>query len=286
MDEPLYYVDGDVIPAEEATVPVNDRGFKYGDAAFETVRVYGGEPFAWDRHVDRLRHTCELLAFDPGYGEAELRAALDETLEENGLTEAYVRLSLTRGTHAGKLTPPSDATPRLVIIVSELPRGGHEGTSVWDGPASVDVVDTIRVPDESIPAAAKTHNYLNGILAREETDADETIMLDRRGNVTEGATSNVFICRDGTLKTPSLDGPVLPGITREVVFEIADRLEISVESETLSVSDLRRADEAFLTNSTWEVRPIARIGDVEMGPTPTTDDVMDAFDAAVESACY
>ncbi|WP_276282826.1 aminotransferase class IV [Halorussus caseinilyticus] len=283
MSELLYYVDGEIVPASEATVSVNDRGFKYGDAAFETLRAYDGDPFEWDRHYDRLQRTCDLLGIDHDYGSADLRQAIRETLEANGFSESYVRLSVTRGVHSGKLSPPADSSPTLVILVSELPRSGRKGEPVWDGPAEVETVETTRIPDSAVPSAAKTHNYLNGILARSESDADETLMLDQAGNVTEGATSNLFFCTDGVLKTPSLDGPVLPGITREVVLELAEERGIEVETDSYTPDDLRDADDAFLTNTTWEVRPVSSLDGQQFERSATTETIRDAFDARVES---
>lgn len=286
MDEPIFYVDGELCPESEATVSVQDRGFKYGDAAFETLRAYGGEPFAWERHFDRLTRTCELLGFDHGFDSSDLRSAVDETLAANDFSEAYVRLSVTRGSHGGKLTPPSNPDPTVVVIVSELPRGGREGTDVWDEPARTEVVDTVRIPDESIPSAAKTHNYLQGILARLETDADEALLVDSEGFLTEGATSNLFFCVDGALVTPSLDGPVLPGITRAVVLELADELGIAVETGRYTPEDLYQADEAFFTNSTWEIRPISQVGETDLRVGPITEQLAEAFDARVEDRHY
>ena len=193
---------------------------------------------------------------------------------------------MTRGSHTGKLTPPSNPDPTVVLLVSELPRSGADGTEVWDGPATAEKVDTVRIPNESIPSAAKTHNYLQGILARRETDADEAIMLDSEGFLTEGATSNLFFCVDGTLKTPSLEGPILPGITRAVVLELADEEGVPVETGQYTPEDLNRADEAFLTNSTWEIRPLSRVGETELGAGPTTERLAAAFDARVEDAHY
>jgi len=301
-EELLYHVDGDLVAASEATVNVRDRGFLYGDAAFETMRAYGGEVFEWDAHMDRLAGTCEVLGLEHGLSTAALRERVGETLAANDLQEAYVRLSITRGVQPGKLTPDTDVDPTVVVIVSELPRGGRGGGPVWDGPATLQTVKTKRVPDASIPARAKTHNYLNGILARLElrvSDADEAVMVDSEGQVAEGATSNLCFVRDNALRTPSLDGPVLPGITRRVVLELAREEGIPVEEGSYTPEEIRRADEVFLTNSTWELRPVGtvdglsigedRTGDGEGAGTaagPVTTLLSRLFDARVEAACY
>lgn len=288
-DDRLYHVDGDLVPASEATVSVDDRGFRYGDAAFETLRAYGGTIFAWDRHVDRLERTCEALSLDHGLSSADLRDRIDRTLAANDLADAYVRLSITRGVQPGKLTPDPAVDPTVVIYVSPLPRGGTEGTPVWDGPATVRTVETRRIPDAAIPAGAKTHNYLNGILARAElrgTDADEALLCDRDGAVAEGATSNLFFVRDGRLFTPSTDGPVLPGITRALVLELAAAAGIETRTGRYDPADVRDADEAFLTNRTWELRPIDALDDAPIGGGPITDRLARRYDERVERTCY
>jgi branched-chain amino acid aminotransferase len=287
-DDRTYHVDGDLVPAREATVSVDDRGFRYGDAAFETLRAYGGTVFAWDAHVERLERTCELLSLEHGLAAADLQARIDETLAANDLADAYVRLSITRGVQPGKLTPDPEVDPTVVVYVKPLPRGGLEGEPVWDGPATVQTVETRRVPDEAIPAAAKTHNYLNGILARAELEdgADEALMCDLEGHVSEGATSNLFFVRDGELFTPTIDGPVLPGITREIVLELAAEDGTPTREGRYELADVLEADEAFLTNRTWELRPIATLDGREIGGGPITERLSRLYDERVERLCY
>ena len=267
-DDLVYHVDGELVPAKEASVSVDDRGFRYGDAAFETMRAYGGEVFQWDAHMDRLRETCEVLKLDHGIATDDLHRRIDDTLAANDLADAYVRLSITRGVQPGKLTPDESVDPTVVVIVKPLPRGGSDGRPVWEGPATLQTVKTKRVPDSAIPAHAKTHNYLNGVLARLElrvSAADEAIMVDTDGHVAEGATSNLFFVRDNALRTPSLDGPVLPGITRRVVLDIAADEGLPVESGQYTPDDVRNADEVFVTNSTWEIRPVDVVDGIRIG---------------------
>ncbi|WP_410765470.1 aminotransferase class IV [Haloferax sp. DFSO60] len=289
MSDLQYYVDGEFSPADEASIPVTDRGFLYGDAAFETLRAYGGEVFHWDAHAERLAETCDVLGLDHGLSEGELKERIDATLAENDLDEAYVRLSITRGTQAGRLTPADVVEPRVVVIVEPLARGGRDSESVWDGPATVQTVKTRRVPDRAVPARAKTHNYLNGILARLElrvTGADEALMLDSEGYVTEGATSNLFFVHDNALCTPSLDGPVLPGITRRVVLDLARDEGIPIRERRFTPDDVREGDEAFLTNSTWELRPIETVDGIGIGGGPVTTLLSRLYDEYVETRHY
>ena len=263
-----YHVDGELVAREDATVSVEDRGFRYGDAAFETMRVYGGRVFEWERHRARLGRTCETLGMSDAVPD-DLDTRVAETLAANDLQEAYCRVSVTRGVQPGKLTPAPAVDPTVVVAVSELPEGGVGGGKSWTDPAVVESVETRRIPDECLPADAKTHNYLNGILARLELRrassggdatgaADEALLCDTDGYVAEGASSNLFFVADGTLHTPEV-GAILPGITREVVLELASEESFPVERGRYTLEDVRRADEAFLTNSTWELRPMASV---------------------------
>ena len=293
MSDYSYHVDGEIVPAENATVGVRDRGFMYGDAAFETLRAYGGAVFAWDAHEARLRNTCDLLGFAEAVPD-DLRERVRATLDANDLDDAYVRLSVTRGVQPGKLTPDPDVDPTVVVMVKDLPRGGVEGTTPWDDPAVVQTVKTRRTPDAASPAAAKTHNYLNGIrarleLRRAETDAfraDEALLRTFDDAVAEGATSNVFFVDSGVLKTPSEDCDILPGVTRDVVMDLAREEEFPVEPGRYEVADLRDADEAFLTNTTWEIRPIDSVDGIEIGTGPMTKLLSRLFDERVERRHY
>jgi branched-chain amino acid aminotransferase len=283
----LFHVDGELVPAEDATVSVRDRGFMYGDAGFETLRVYGGEIFEWDHHLRRLKETCKTLGFGSAFPAAEtLRERIDETLAANDLTDAYVRLSVTRGVQPGKLTPGEDVDPTVVVIVSELPQSGKSGTTVWDGPAVVESVETRKIPHEAIPASVKTHNYLNGILGRLEADgADEVLFESTEGFITEGATSNVFFVRDGTLCTPTTELPLLPGVTRAVVLDLAREADIPVETGRYDPAVFETAQSVFLTNSTWEIRPVSALSEWTFEPGQVTRELRELFDERVES-CY
>lgn len=271
MTVPVYHVDGDLLPAGEATVSVEDRGFLYGDAAFETLRAYGGSVFAWDAHHERLKNTCASLGMEdavPG----NLSERVRETLATNDFEDAYLRVSVTRGVQPGKLTPRPEVDSTVVVIAKPLPRGGLDGESVWEDPATVGTVDTRRVDSAAIPANAKTHNYLNGILARLELDpeADEALLLDADGAVAEGATSNLFFVEDGTLKTPNTEGDLLPGVTRSVVLDLASDESFPLEEGRYDLDTVRRADEVFLTNTTWEVRPVTELDGRSLTVGPIT----------------
>jgi branched-chain amino acid aminotransferase len=287
-----YHVNGELIDRASATVSVDDRGFRYGDGAFESCRVYGGEVFAWDRHVERLIRTCETLGMPEAVPE-DLAVRVAETLDANDFEDAYVRISITRGVQPGKLTPGEAVDPTVVVYVKPLPRGGIDGERVWDGPAVVQSVKTRRIPDNALPADAKTLNYLNGILARLELRRasnegyrpDEALMRNTDGYIAEGATSNLFFVDDGVVKTPEM-GSILPGITRELVIELADDEGFPVRTGRYTPEEVRNADEAFLTNSTWEIRPISTFDGIESGAGPLTALLQRLYDERIERRCY
>jgi branched-chain amino acid aminotransferase len=283
VSDPVYRVDGDLVPASEATVPVDDRGFQYGDAAFETLRAYGGSLFEWPAHRHRLARTCDRLGM-PDAVPDDAGDRVRATLAANEFDDAYLKLSVTRGVQPGTVTPAESVDPTVVVYAKPLPRGGVGSDPVWDGPARLRTVDTRRYPDDALPTDGKTHNYLNSVLARLElrgTDADEAVLCDADGAVASCATGNVFHVADGRLHTPAA-GPALPGVTRDVVLELAAEAGVEATTGTYAPADLRAADEVFVTNSTWEVRPVASVDGDPAGTGPVTRALADRFDERVE----
>lgn len=267
-DELLFHVDGDLVPASEATVPIRDRGLRYGDAARERIRVYGGEPFRWEAHADRLAGACDALGIDHGLTRTDLRERVRETLAANELDDALVQLSITRGDDAGGLTPDDDIDPTVLVTVDPLPPGGREGTPVWHASATLQTVKTRRIPDRAVPVSSTTHTRLDAVLARRElraTDADEAMMLDAEGNVAGGADSSLFFVSDNALRAPQSDGHGPATVTREVILDLAESEGFPVGEGQYAPDDVRRADEVFLVNASWEVRPVATVDGIDVG---------------------
>ncbi|WP_323674959.1 aminotransferase class IV [Halorubellus sp. PRR65] len=284
-----YHVDGELVERSEATVSVDDRGFQYGDGVFETMRVYGGTVFALDAHMDRLERSCDALGLDHGLDRRDLATRVHETLAANDLDDAYAKLSVTRGSQPGTVTPRPDVDPTVVVYAKPLPRGGLDGDPVWADPAVLQTVKARKPPRNALPPGAKTHNYLNSILAREElvAGADEALLRDQAGNVAEGATSNVFWVDDDGLHTPAADLDLLPGITRAYVLDLArEQAGVPVHTGEYAPAAVRDADECFLTNSTWELRPVASVDGIDVGGGPVTDLLSRLFDRLVESRHY
>jgi branched-chain amino acid aminotransferase len=292
-----YHVDGDLVPAGEATVSVHDRGFLYGDAVVETLRAYGGEVFRWDAHADRIDASAAALSIDHDHTLAELKRRVDATLAANSLDDAGIRLSITRGSDpssdagigVGASPLLDDPDPTVVVQATPLPRGGVDGDPVWDEPAALQTVKPRRIPDESVPARARTHNALDRVLARAElrvSDADEAVMLDADGHVVGGAGGPVFFLDGEALCTPSLEGPVVPGVLRAVVLDIADAEGIPVREGGFTPTDLREATEAVVATPAWGLRPVATVDGIGVGGGPATTLLRRVVDRRIERGHY
>jgi len=268
----LVYLNGSFVSKEQARVSIFDHGFLYGDGLFETMRAYEGKVFCLDRHLKRLLSAIRLLRMPISYGYRELEDAVYSTLRVNGLAEAYVRLTVWRGEGGRGLDPDSCVASNVAIIAREFipyPEGSYKR-----GFKAV-IVD-IRQNRLSPLSRLKSLNFLNNILARMEAKArgaDEGLMLNDKGHITEGTVCNLFLVLQRRLLTPSLGSGVLPGITREIILEIAKSQGIKTIETEISPSRLKAAEEAFLTNSLMEVMPLTSVDGKMIGtglPGPVT----------------
>jgi branched-chain amino acid aminotransferase len=281
-------VNGEILPAERARVSVLDNGFTFGDSVYEVLRTYGGRPFEVSRHLRRLRASADRLGFAVPGSDAELLDQMRALLARADGGESYVRIVVTRGVGDSSYDFDAVVGPTLVMIAKGLPpypeRHYSEGIRV----AAVGVRRNHRL---SLDPAIKSSNLLNNILAVREArarGAEEPILLNVEGCLAEGASTNVFLAKDGALRTPPLETGILAGITREVVIELAAGLGLPCRAETLRLEDLLGADEAFLSSTTREVVPIHAVDDRPLGdgrPGPLTRRVMDAFRAYAPAHC-
>jgi branched-chain amino acid aminotransferase len=278
-------VNGSVVPAEEARVSVLDNGFTFGDAVYETLRTYHGRPFELSRHLTRLRASAARLGFAIPLDDARLGQELDTLLDRAGNSESYIRLIVSRG--VGDISYHFDrvAGPTIVMVVKPLepfPEAAYrEGIAVA-------VVDIRRNHPSALDPAIKSCNLLNNILAVREAQArgaEEALLLNDRGDLAEGASTNVFVVTNGTIRTPPLAAGILAGITRDVLFGIFQDLGLPFREETMSLDALLTADEAFVTSSTREAMPIRSVNGRPVGdgnPGPVTQKVIAAFRAYAE----
>jgi branched-chain amino acid aminotransferase len=240
---------GRPLDPSEATVSVFDRGFLYGDSVYETLRTAGGHPVEMTRHLVRLRGSAAGIGLEIPFADDELRAAVAATHAATGNPDSYVRIIVTRGTGPLQLDPRVVTTPLLVVLVQELKL---PPPSLYEAGLAVRIVDVHKISARSLDPTLKTGNYLNSIQALRQAAAgaaEDAILCSPSGAVAEGASSNVFMVKDGALATPSLATGLLEGITRALVFRIADELGVPCREATIQPDELRAADEVFLTSS-------------------------------------
>jgi branched-chain amino acid aminotransferase len=253
-------MDGAFYPSSEAKISVFDHGLLYGDGIFEGICVYDGRIFRLDQHLRRLYESAKTIGLHIPLATEQFKTAIVETVKRNKLRDGYVRPVVTRGVGKLGLDPKNCEKPTVIIIPQNIE--SYPLLIAGRKPARAIVSSIRRTPSYSLPASAKTLNYLNNILAKQQASyagVDEAIMLDWRGFVSEGTGDNLFVLRSDVLLTPPLHSSVLGGITRQVVLEIAAALGIDAEERELTLHDLYNADEAFLVSTSLEIQPLIEI---------------------------
>ena len=285
------YVNGKIAPADQAVVPVYDHGFVYGEGVYETLRTYNRVPFLYDRHMRRLRQSAERLLLDVPFDDATLLEWMEQTIEAAGELsgvqgsprsddEAYIRILLTRG--VGDLTydPKSTPTPTTVIIVKPLE---PPAARVYNDGIRISLVDMLRNHPKSVNPIIKSNNLLNNALAMQaayRAGAEEALMCNYRGELTECSQANFFMVRGGAALTPTSNAGLLEGVTRAFIFELGKELGIDVRDEVLLPKDLATADEMFITSTTRELSPVVNVDGRIVGsgkPGPVTKKLLGLY---------
>lgn len=283
------WLNGALLPRSEASVPIDDRGFLYGAACFETLRAVGGAVFRLGRHLDRLEAGLRAMGVDPPPRNA-LEAAIAGTLEANALPEARVRLTVSAGTGGARPGLGPAGAPLVLVTAQPIPEAV--------APARALVARGVRVTADRPLPFAKTVNYLGPLLALEEArraGLDQALLLDLEDEVVEASTANLFAVLagedgDGLLVTPPLEAGALPGVTREAVLECARGLGLETAERRLPLAELLAAREALLANSIVGVQPLAELRDGERShhfeaPGPVTRALAAAYREAVAREC-
>lgn len=271
-------VNGRVYDQEHAVVSVFDHGFLYGEGVYETLRTFGGRPFLFARHMQRLRNSAGMLLLPVPLTDAEMNARCRETmiaasLGDGSHHEAYIRILLTRGVGELSYDPSGCPAPSVVIIVKPHV---DPPAAVYEQGVKIALVDIVRNHPGSVNPLIKSNNLLNNALAMQEAfrrGAYEGVMRNYRGELAECTQSNLFVVRDGVALTPPIDAGLLPGITRAFLFEVGEDVNIPVRESVLHDADLFGADEVFFTSTTRGVVPATRVDDRAIGngtPGPIT----------------
>ena len=275
-------VNGRITGERDAVVSVFDHGLLYGEGIYETLRTYHDRLFLYDRHMRRLRNSARMIVLALPFTDDDLASQIRETMAASDLegTEAYIRVLVTRG--VGELTYDPQATPVPSVIIIAKPQVDPTPDEYERG-VRVVIVDVVRNHPETVNPMIKSNNLLNSALGAQQAirrGGFEGIMRNYRGELSECTTANLFIVKDGAALTPPLESGLLPGITREFLFEIGKEAGIDVRERVLRDDDLFSADEAFLTSTTREAVPIVTVDDRTIGsgrPGPITKALLEGF---------
>jgi branched-chain amino acid aminotransferase len=270
MSELVCYVNGQFVPLEQATMPVQDLSVLRGYGVFDFLRTYNGQPFKLAEHLQRLARSASLIELELPYSLAEIEQLVLDTLARNSLAEANVRVLVTGGVSSNSVTP--DDGPGFAVLVTPV--------RVYPDDHYNQGVKVITVPASRFLPDAKTINYLAALVAQKQARAAggvEALYVNDQNHLLEGTTTNLFVFRGKTLITPTAE--ILPGITRGVVLGLARDLFEVVEAP-IHVDDLPQIDEAFITASNKEIMPVRQIDDQRIGlaaPGPHTKALMQRF---------
>ncbi|MCJ7764098.1 MAG: aminotransferase class IV [Dehalococcoidales bacterium] len=252
----IIYLNGNLVPLSQAGISPLDYGFLYGYGLFETMRAYGGFVFRLEKHLNRLSDSAERLGIP--MVTAGLKEAVTATLQANKLSDARIRITVSIG--EGGIAPDTrQCLKPTILIIAE--RYNPHPERVYSTGFKAIVSSLVRYSRSPI-SIIKSANYMENMLAKQEATAagaDEAVRRNEKGFLAEASMSNVFLIADGKLMTPPLESGILPGITREAVIELASRLGISTIERDITIEELFRAQEAFLTNSLIEIMPLTEI---------------------------
>jgi branched-chain amino acid aminotransferase len=276
----IAIINGQVTAPEDARISVYDRGFLYGDSIFETVRTYGGKAFALADHLSRLQQSAERLFIELPAALAAISAEVEQGIQLAKNPESFARIMITRGVGPLGLDPALAEKPNRVILVEPFVPPPAEA---YENGIHAITFRTVRSTDATPAAGAKVANYLTSVLAIREArkvGAVEALIVDGRGFVLEGTTSNVFLVKNGALITVPEESGILSGITRAYLLRAAERLGIQVSIRDVREEELLDAEEMFISSTLREVLPVTKLDGRKVGggrPGPVTRQIHEEF---------
>lgn len=267
------FFNGQFVPEMQAVIPVNDRGFMYGDGLFETVRVVNGRPFRLAQHLERMMRGADFLKIKPPYAPKELQRFVEQLIEKNQMPEAILRVTLTRGPGERGYTPQAEGRPTVVMTLHTAP--ARENPVQWSL-----ITSSFRVLAADPLSSFKTLNKLAHVMARVEAaekGADEALLINTNGEVAEAASGNIFWVYDDKLCTTPTGRGVLPGITRAVVLEICQALGLLTNKRVIKPEALKNSEGIFVTQSAFGVVPVVTFNGEAVAPSPLVDQIFSAY---------
>jgi len=269
----LVFLNGQFVPAAQAVVSINDRGFTYGDGLFETMRVCNGRPFRMAQHLERMMRGADFLKIKCPFTPKELQDFAGQLIGKNKTSDAILRVTLTRGQGERGYTPKPDGKP--TVVMSQHPAPALENMIQWSLATS-----SFRVPATDPLAAFKTMNKLTQVMARIEAiekGADEALLINTNGEVAETASGNLFWVFRGRVCTVPADRGVLPGITRAVVLEICQTLGLQTNQRVIKPGGLRNAKGIFITQSAFGIVPVTALDGEPVASSAIVDQIRRAY---------
>ncbi|MGK0187262.1 MAG: branched-chain amino acid aminotransferase [Verrucomicrobiales bacterium] len=274
------YIDGEFCDQENAKISVFDHGLLYGDGIFEGIRFYNGRVFRLEEHIKRLYDSAKAILLKVDLSPEQMVQAVVDTIRENGLNEGYVRLVITRGEGGLGLNPYLCPKSSVIIIASTIQLYPDEK---YENGLTLVTCATRRTSPAALSPQVKSLNYLNNVMAKVEAiqgGGEEGLMLNEQGYVSECTGDNIFLVRNGSIATPPVSSGALDGITRQVVFEICEELQIPLTEKLFGRYEVFTADECFLTGTAAEVIAAVRLDGRQIGdgnPGPITKKCITRF---------
>jgi branched-chain amino acid aminotransferase len=274
------YIDGKFYPKADAKVSVFDHGFLYGDGIFEGIRLYEGNVFRLEEHLERLEMSAKAILLQLPWTRKEIADVVCESCRRNNLTDGYIRLIISRGVGDLGLSPKTCPKPSIICIADKITLYPE---ALYTTGMKIITAATRRISPAALPPMIKSLNYLNNILAKMEAlqhGYHECIMLNDQGYVAECTGDNIFLIHKGRLLTPASHAGALIGITRQVALEVAEQLGLKVCETNLTRYDVWNADECFLTGTAAEVIPVIEVDGRSIGngkPGPMTARILESF---------
>jgi aminodeoxychorismate lyase len=269
----FVFLNGQFVAEAEALVPVNDRGFMYGDGLFETMRVENGKPFRMAQHLERMTRGADFLKIKPPFTPKELEKFAGQLIERNQMPSAILRVTLTRGSGIRGYTPSPDGKPTIVMTLHAAPSLDH--LVEWSM-----VTSSFRIPAADPLSSLKTTSKILHVMARAEAaekGADEALLINTNGEVAEAASGNLFwIYHDNVCTVPTGRG-VLPGITRAIVLEICQTLGLQTNKRVIKPEALRNSQGIFVTQSAFGIVPVTMFDGGSVTPSPLVDQIASAY---------
>jgi branched-chain amino acid aminotransferase len=280
MSSPKVYINGKLFDKADAKISVYDHGLLYGDGVFEGIRIYDGKVFKLKEHVDRLFESAKAIKLDIPMTREQMVKTIQDTVIANNKRNGYIRPLVTRGAGTLGLDPRKTSDPQVIVIVDDISLYPPE---LYESGMEIATVATIRNHPAALNPRIKSLNYLNNILAKIEGIQQgclESLMLNHKGEIAECTGDNIFLVKDGVLRTPPIDAGVLEGITRNTVIELARKANLTVREISLTRHDVFVADECFLTGTAAEIIPVVKCDGRAIGggkPGPVTRQLREAF---------